>query len=124
MVTDVAVTPFGVFYVNPSNGGLDPKDSASLTPFTTKYSDEIPLMQFTGLKDKSGVEIYENDVCKFASGRVRTIFFMAGGFGYYMDRDYADYDKEFIAFAGHSALAVVLEGIEVIGNIHQNPDLL
>ena len=43
MIYDV-VGKFGTFYVNPGNNGhgLDPNDLASLTPFTTKYSDDTP----------------------------------------------------------------------------------
>ena len=51
----VVAGELGAFYVE----GLDPKDSASMIPFNTKYSEQIPVMQYTGLKYKNGMKIYE-----------------------------------------------------------------
>lgn len=68
--------------------------------------------QYTGLKDKNGVEIYEGDILKAAPNGAEFI-----GAVYYEDSkwfgacDYLDY-------------AVAYSGAEIIGNIHDNPELL
>lgn len=88
-----------------------------------QYVEMIPetLGEFTGLNDKNGKELFEGDICRFGSGMIRSIDFKNGGFGYLPDLDWRD---DFVGFAGHNHFTEVLEKIEVIGNIYENPELI
>lgn len=81
------------------------------------FEDE-PIMQFTGLKDVNGVEIYESDIVSDHVGvglvcysEKHAAFRVAYGNG--LAKWFYDY-----------SLKGELESIEVIGNSHQNPELL
>ncbi|MHC5250418.1 YopX family protein [Enterococcus sp. LJL90] len=74
---------------------------------------DIKLIQFTGLKDKNGAEIYEGDICKFYVRfgiEVGIIKFVRNGFNICFDGGYMYRIDEF--------------QIEVIGNVYENPELL
>jgi hypothetical protein len=74
------------------------------------------LMQYSGLKDKNGKEIYEGDICKVDEGEnfYEIIFYMGGFMVAVLPR------KIRIYHIGDS----LFNNIEIIGNIYENPELI
>ena len=79
------------------------------------YND-INLMQFTGLKDKNGKEIYEGDIVKWEDT-------IDDGYGC----GYLTTIREIVTFGGgayNPISTMPSKYFEVIGNIYENPELL
>lgn len=93
-----------------------------------KQVDDFILMQFTGLTDKNGVEVYEGDIVR----RVYE-FTKAGKAKETIDRIVFRDDWGAFAFHGETSIGEGWERMyaghavypfEVIGNIHENHELL
>lgn len=90
----------------------------------------IHLMQFTGLKDNNGKEIYEGDIMTFNKGYCDDSWTdQEQGMPYTIY--WKDDEARFVAFRGLNILTPGSGQLgtfkwtwEVIGNIHENPELL
>lgn len=84
-----------------------------------KFQDKV-LMQFTGLLDKNGKEIYEGDIVKFIDPNSFPEPFTE----FTTEVFWCNRFSRFSLKNTHTDLSFLLDDIEVIGNIHENPALL
>lgn len=83
-----------------------------------KGFDKIELMQYTGLKDKNGKEIYEGDIVQWCHHKNVIKFGEIVGYGY------GFYWESLIAMDFCESMTGFIDEYEVIGNIYQNRELL
>lgn len=74
--------------------------------------DGSVFMQYTGLKDEKGIEIYEGDIMQYGVMK-KPVVFSCGSFG--VVNQHPD---------GQSFGSYQIQNGIVIGNVHQNPELL
>lgn len=91
--------------------------------------DSSTVGQYTGLKDKNGKEIWEGDIFKDSSGVLRTVFRVPGGLAFEDNPVAFGYDHRsplypYSPLAESQNEAWISQCCEVIGNVHDNPELL
>ena len=82
--------------------------------------DKDTIMQYTGLKDKNGTEVYEGDIVSW-NNKIGYIGFLKQEMGYCIILKDTDFRL------GHRNIGSGYDfnaDIEVIGNIYENPELI
>lgn len=125
-VSDIFCLPDGITCVTYRSKGI------GVTPL---IQEDIILIQYTGLKDKNGVEIYEGDVLRYCYHVSKPDSDFHGVVEYHDKVITSGYEcsDRFVGFilkgdngGGDYYFTSIpdIEDIEVIGNIYQNPELL
>ena len=78
--------------------------------------DEIVIMQTTGLLDKNGKEIFEGDILGTKDGLLNGVVEYRSDLGMWTN--------SLIRYNNFERLCTVANSREIIGNIHENPELL
>ena len=86
----------------------------------TVFTDKYVLLQFIGLKDKNGKEIYEGDIIKLRASGIGKIVWHRAGL-YWKCKPYKE--GEFMSGPQETSEDILNNG-EVIGNIYENSELL
>jgi uncharacterized phage protein (TIGR01671 family) len=116
----VTVTNEHIMWISQCKNGkyVEVDEGGKTTTYYSEWDDyhfyhPEQIMQYTGLKDKNGKEIYEGDIIRHGVG----IFPVSWG------DDIAAFECN-TRVGSRTLYGYQHDGIEVIGNIYENPELL
>lgn len=87
----------------------------SIHPYS---DDDFIIEQYTGLKDENGKEIYENDIVEY------TTCYYGNEKRHRKVVEWKEWDSDDFGEPHNIGYRDLSEYMEVVGNIHENPDLL
>ena len=115
MITQETISDYILVSNGTGFGVIDASDDSEYGTGTVWLEDkDFELMQYTGLTDKNGVEIYEGDIVKTLKWGAYAIEF----------KELFDNEQGFSLGTGFDMHMNNGNEVEVIGNIHQNKHLL
>ena len=96
-----------------NNEMLPPQSIVFLIKSNLKLEGDFPLMQYTGLKDKNGKEIYEGDILRTRQG-----------IGFVVWSDYMYMIESLGSQAQDEMYPQEWVESEITGNIYENPEMI
>ncbi len=114
---------FGYYYSECGNPYIieDCQKETLLNRNTPHLINPETLGQYTGLKDNNNVKIYEGDIILIFDMFKHEVVFKNGSYGYMVDDGFVSFSSN---KSNLGASYANLDKVKVIGNIHQNPELL
>lgn len=110
-------------------------DYAPLSMQFSEAQDRMVFMQYTGLKDKNGMKIYEGDiwrdeadnitfVCEYNEVKAMYEWVSYGFKGAFLESGWDEEAGGFGEIERESFDAYTIDNIEIVANIHDNAELL
>jgi len=96
--------------------------ASSILAFAEMSPDEYIVEQFTGLKDAEGKEIYENDIIKYFGANKRVKIKTTYGIVFF-DSEHGCFNSR-IQNEEHNKGGISPLDDLIVGNVHENPELL
>ena len=100
----------GRLFIDCDPHGVDMSNKTSIYPPVNE--NHYTLLQYTGLKDKNGKEIFDGDIVDINGCKNRVVEWDEDWCGFYLSRE--------LNPVGY----FLSEEYEIIGNIYENPELL
>ena len=112
---------YGDLMLDLKNGKVYSGD-VGIPEYTIDVTNQVILMQYTGCRDKNGIEIYEGDVIKDKYYKIWLVQWYVGAF--VITNKIPDSDGQTSTYSHFSNLSNHHFYFEVIGNMWDNPELL
>lgn len=100
------------------DGTIVCQDDTMYYPSISKYKNDVILMQFTGIQDKNGKDIYEGDIVSYKT------FYFGKEKDCTRTVQWSQWESDDFGQPECIGFFNIDSNMTVIGNIHQTPELL